>query len=171
MTWYPFLCSHNEDHFCKKSWGFINFSQRPCWSFDIQTIKLFSFEGNRVIILVSFSLLQLLSGLALSDPSLSIILHAIREMLYHPFHLCKTLHLFSSFAVSFCNQIAIYLCWVLRCLSVAQQKYGIVHIERRISSEEGYLTGDHQLLKDRYCFIHISFSSTMDMNELMIGAQ
>lgn len=46
-----------------------------------------------------------------------------------------------------------------------------MHIERHDSSEEGCLSGDHQLLKDGYCLIHISLSSTMDVNELMVGAQ
>lgn len=46
-----------------------------------------------------------------------------------------------------------------------------MHGERRVSTEEGNLSGGHQLLKDRYCFIHISFSSTMDVNELMVGVQ
>lgn len=87
MIWFPLMCSHKKDHFCKKSWDFIKFSKGLPASFDIQTIKLFSFEACHVIILVNFSPLQLLSGLALSDPYLSTILHAIREILYHPFYL------------------------------------------------------------------------------------
>lgn len=49
-----------------------------------------------MILLVDFSLLQLLTGLTLSDPHLSIILHVIREILHHhPLIFAKILQLFS----------------------------------------------------------------------------
>lgn len=113
----PFNVQPKGGSFLQKELSFINFPNGHPASFNIQTIKLFSFEAHHVITLVNFSLLQLLSVLTLSDPHLSIILHVIREILYIPFIFANSCIFFSSFAVSFCNRIAIYFCWV------AQQRY------------------------------------------------
>lgn len=47
------------------------------------------------MILLDFFLLQLLTGLTLSDPHLSIILHVIRKILHHPFIFAKSCNFFS----------------------------------------------------------------------------
>lgn len=73
----------------------INFPKGLPASFDIQIIKLFSFEAYHVMILLDFFLLQLLTGLTLSDPHLSIILHVIRKILHHPFIFAKSCNFFS----------------------------------------------------------------------------
>lgn len=114
----------------KKKWNFINFPKGLPASFDIQIIKLFSFEAYHVMIfLVNFSLLQLLTGLALSDPHLSIILHVIREILHH---LRKILQLFPRRAVSFCNDIGIYMCSVIRYLRAPREGTNTVNVERSV---------------------------------------
>ena len=74
--------------------GFICFPKASLHPLIFKYIKLFSFEAYPIILLVDFSLLQLLTGLTLSDLHLSITLHVVREILHHLFHLCKNMHLF-----------------------------------------------------------------------------
>lgn len=92
----PFNVQPKGGSFLQKELSFINFPNGHPASFNIQTIKLFSFEAHHVITLVNFSLLQLLSVLTLSDPHLSIILHVIREILYIPFIFANSCIFFSS---------------------------------------------------------------------------
>lgn len=115
--------------FAKKSWGFNNFPKASLHPLIFKYIKLFSFEAYHVIILVDFSLLQLLTDKTRSDPHFSIILHVIREILPYPFHLGKILPLFPRFSVSFCSQVARYLrCVAIEGIDVAWESTD-VHIE------------------------------------------
>ena len=129
--------------FAKKSWGFTNFPKASLHPLIFKYIKLFSFEAYLVIILVDFSLLQLLTGITRSVPHFSIILQVIREVLPYPFHLGKILHLFPRFSVSFCNQVARYLrCVVREGIDVARECTD-VYIERVRSMKPDTPTETH----------------------------
>lgn len=115
MIWYPSMYSHKEDHFCKKR-RFHQFSQWPPCILWYSNHQIISFEAYRVITLVNFSLLQLLSGLCQMF-TYQLFCTWLEKFSIIPFIFEKSCIFFSSFAVSFCNQIVICLCWV------AQQRY------------------------------------------------